>query len=459
MSRGACIGGLLAVALALVALATARWLFEPPVEPVAVAAPASGAAAGSLGEEAARGFLYGRVTTHGGASYEGRLRWGGDQEAFWSDPFNGVKRENPWLAYVPRERRPKERRPIAILGLEIAEREREADLRRPFLARFGDLARLEARGREVRVVLKNGTAFDLDRFEASDFDDGVRIWQRGGEVVDLDSLEIRSVELLPSRPLEALPARLYGTVTTRQRSFAGFVQWNRELGLGSDELPARGRDGPLALRFDAMRSLERSGDRLVATATDGREVVLAAGEGLGERGVAVDDLRYGRVLVSWEAFARLELDAAADSGPAYDDFPPGHPLTGSVTTRDGRRFGGRLVFDLDESETTETLDAPFAGVDYAIPFGLVAAIALAGDEGGDLQRAQVILHNGEALRFEPRGDLGDANAGLLIFVAGAERPEYLSWSELERIDFDRPPAGSPPPAGPSPSHGEGDERR
>jgi len=36
----------------------------------------------------------------------------------------------------------------------------------------------------------------------------------------------------------------------------------------------------------------------------------------------------------------------------------GRPLTGKVITRSGRRLAGRLVYDLDESETTETLDAP-----------------------------------------------------------------------------------------------------
>ncbi len=62
--------------------------------------------------------------------------------------------------------------------------------------------------------------------------------------------------------------------------------------------------------------------------------------------------------------------------PAYGDFPTGRPLTGDVTTRGGRRFTGRLVYDLDESETTETLDAPSQDVTYNIPFGLIASIVL-----------------------------------------------------------------------------------
>ena len=147
----------------------------------------------------------------------------------------------------------------------------------------------------------------------------------------------------------------------------------------------------------------------------------------------VDDRRYGRVLVSWDAFERVDFSAAADSGPAYNDFPPGRPLTGTVTRRDGQRLTGRLVYDLDESETTETVDAPSYGVDYTIPFGLVSSVALG--EASSASRASVTLHNGETLQLERAGDLGAGNAGLLIFVAGRERPEYVPWAEIVRIEL------------------------
>ncbi len=92
--------------------------------------------------------------------------------------------------------------------------------------------------------------------------------------------------------------------------------------------------------------------------------------------------------------------------------------------------------------TRETLDAPARGVDYTLPFGRVASIVL--PDGGD--RAQVTLWSGEALRLARAGDLGEGNAGLLVFT-GSAAPEYLSWAEVERIDFERPPsAPSTPPA-------------
>jgi hypothetical protein len=103
------------------------------------------------------------------------------------------------------------------------------------------------------------------------------------------------------------------------------------------------------------------------------------------------------------------------------------------------------VYDLDESETTETLDAPRYGVDYTIPFGLVARVVLPPPEAGEEVGAQVTLHSGEQLEFERKGDLGARNAGLLVFVEGAADPEYVAWAEVEQVTFE--PVAADPPVG------------
>jgi hypothetical protein len=49
----------------------------------------------------------------------------------------------------------------------------------------------------------------------------------------------------------------------------------------------------------------------------------------------------------------------------------------------------------------------------------------------------VRLRSGETLDLECRGDLGEANAGVLVFVDGmAQPPAYLAWREVDRIVFD-----------------------
>jgi hypothetical protein len=75
---------------------------------------------------------------------------------------------------------------------------------------------------------------------------------------------------------------------------------------------------------------------------------------------------------------------------------------------------------------------------------LIASIALPGPEERDGQRARVTLRSGEELQLERSGDLGAGNAGMLIFVDGRPHPEYVPWSDVERVDLDRPPAMYPP---------------
>ena len=434
MTRGTIIGGAFATVLVLFAL-------SPDDDPAAATSPTMIPSTPATHE----GLLYGRVTTDDGEVYEGRLRWGGDEEALWGNHFNGFKDVNPWAAHAVPEQLPKERLSIEILGIELAGWDRQFDLGRPFMARFGDIARIEARGRDLRVTLKSGTVFDLDRFSADDLADGLRVWDAKRGVVDLGEWGIRTIELLSSAPLGAAPYPLHGTVHTRDGDFTGLVQWDREDAIGPDELRGHTVDGELSLRFDAIRSIARqSTEGSLVTLLDGREIVLSGTRavGPGNRGMYVDDLRYGRVLVSWEAFERIDFGPGG-TGPAYGDFLPGRPLTGAVVTRSGRRMAGRLVYDLDESETTETLDAPSQGVDYTIPFSLIASIVAPGLEDHGAQSARVTLHSGEELQLERAGDLGQQNAGMLIFSGGGKRPEYVPWTDVERVDFDRLPTDVP----------------
>jgi hypothetical protein len=387
----------------------------------------------SAAEEAHPSFLYGRVVIAAGATYEGRLRWGrgGGQEAFWGDYFNGFKSHNPWAVHVPPERLGKDA--IKIFGVEIGGGSK-LDLGRPFMERFGDIARIESLGRDVRLTLKSGTVLTTNYSAFNDLDDGLRVWDRSQGILDVGSRQVRTIDFLPAPKAGPLPHRLHGTVHTRSGDFTGFVQWNRNKGLGTDELVGPTADGDLPVRFDTIRSIARKERSSLVTLLDGRETLLADPEsGAANLGIYVDDPRFGRVLVSWDTFERLDFSPGG-GGPAYGDFPPGLPLTGIVTTRTGRRLAGRLVYDLDESETTETLDAPAQGVDYTIPFGLITSMVLPGRE----ERARVTLSNGEQLQLDRRGDLGEANAGMLIFVDGSQRPEYVLWTDVERVDFHRP---------------------
>jgi hypothetical protein len=417
-------GAAVIVALIVVLVAVRRANREQPAAPAEVMAP-------GVRTEARPDFIYGRVIVGDGTTYEGRLRWRGDEEAFWSDYFDGARDENPWAAHAPGGQ-PDER--IEIFGFKLGDRNRDK-LDRPFMVRFGDIARVVAHVSEVDVTLKSGTRVVLDRFEAGDIDDGVRVWDPRRGVVDLDARQIRTIDFLATPPLAA-PSRLHGTVRTRNGEFTGFIQWQRRDSVLSDELDGRMDGREHRLRYDTIRFISRrTASSILVTLLDGREVGLSGTQeaGRNNRGVSVDDDRYGRVVIPWEAFERVEFTAAGN-GPGYDDFAPGRPLSGSVTTRGGRRLAGRLVYDFDESETVETLDGGSADAEYTIPFGSIASIELP-DGARNEQKVSVLLRNGEELQLDRAGDLGASNAGMLVFIDGRENPEYVPWSDVARIDL------------------------
>jgi hypothetical protein len=59
----------------------------------------------------------------------------------------------------------------------------------------------------------------------------------------------------------------------------------------------------------------------------------------------------------------------------------------------------------------------------------------------------VALHGGEELRLELAGDLGERNAGLLVFATDRPAPEFVPWADVARVDLDRPKAFFPPLVG------------
>ncbi|MEM9404737.1 MAG: hypothetical protein AAGA81_01750 [Acidobacteriota bacterium] len=382
----------------------------------------------------APGFLYGRVETVR-ASYEGRIRFGGVQEAFWTDTFDAFKKENPWQSFVDPEALIDEE-PVEVFGVSLGTRKRPVNLRRPFRVAFGDIVALEPEVSNLFVELKSGATLRLDRMGADDFGDGLRVWDADRGVVDLDELSVRRIEFLAPPPMRA-PRRLYGTVRSSAGEFTGFIQWDREASVDTDPIVGRSDEGSSELSFGQVRRVERTADGSLWSLRDGRRIELTGTRsvGSGHRGVAVTDERYGRAVVGWSSFESLDLREAG-SGPGYESFAAGGPLRGRVTLIDDSTLEGRLVYDLDESETTDTLDVSRGDVDYALRLSDVAVI----EPRHDVHCAtppRVTLRGGQTLELDCSGDLAPTHAGVLVFRG--ETPTYAAWSAVRLVElFDTP---------------------
>lgn len=415
-----------ALALSLILLPTAG----------EAAPPAPAAAAQAAQTVDTRGFLYGRVTSRTGTVYEGRLRWG-KEEAFWADLFQASKAENPYEDLAP-EREVRKRETIKIFGIPIGVHIENASDRQ-LVARFGDIQRIEpARDGKARVFLKSGTTYEVDG-GSNDVEAKVTVWDRSLGEIEIEWDNLRTVEFLPTPARLEVPAhRLYGTIHTRAgssiRSFQGFLQWDQDECLSTDELDGETRDGDLSIPMGNLVSIERRLRGSQVKLTDGRVVELSGSNDVNSdnRGIFVDDPRFGRVLVSWKAFERVDFARPGGTGPAYADFRPGRPLAGKVTTTGGQTYRGRLVYDLDESMTSDFLDGDSEGVSFSIPFARIASVEPQGQDG-----SRVRLRDGRELTLEEAVDVNEDNAGLLVYEGdGQGKPRYIAWEEVRRVDFE-----------------------
>lgn len=382
-----------------------------------------------------RGFLYGRITTHNGSAYEGRLRWNNTEEAFWGDFFNAEK-EDSYIDRIPRKER-RRRDSIEVFGIPIGISRGVTNEGRQLVARFGDLQRIEVeRGDDATVVFKSGTRYavsggsnDIER------DTEITVWDRAAGEIRVRWKEIRTIDFLPTPADLAVPDfRLRGTVHTDDGIFRGYIQWDQDECLSSDKLDGETRDGDMSLRMGEIRSIERRGrNSSNVTLRDGRTFVLDGSNDVdsSNRGIYVHDWRFGRVLVNWDAFRRVDFDPPGDSGPAYTDFHPGRPLFGKVTTDQGKAYRGRLVYDADEMETMELLNGERHDVEYSIPFARIAFIL---PERSDSTR--VIYKDGRELKLEEGTDVGEDNAGVFVFEQGQKEPRYIPWKDVRRVDFE-----------------------
>jgi hypothetical protein len=182
-----------------------------------------------------------------------------------------------------------------------------------------------------------------------------------------------------------------------------------------------------------IRSIESRGRRSSEVVLkDGREFRLSGTNDVNHenRGVMVEDPRYGRVTIGWDAFELVTFSDPGGSGKGYDDYPTRGRLQGTVTDDDGDTYKGQIVYDLDESEGWEILNGDVGDVEFDIPFYRIATIEpLSSDE------CLVVLTNGEKLTLEDGQDVIKANAGILVFTKG-DKTDYIPWKDVERIDFD-----------------------
>ena len=174
-----------------------------------------------------KGFIYGHVTTESGNEYAGFLRWG-NEETFWDDLFHSAKSDNPYTEYVDEDQVPEDERSkskIRIFNYSVKFGNGNWPADHVFIARFGDIDRIEPQGGDGALVLmKNGEEYEVEGY-SNDVGGKIQVDDKEMGRIVLRWDRIETIDFM-AVPAGADPGvwRLHGKVESDAGDFEGFIQ-------------------------------------------------------------------------------------------------------------------------------------------------------------------------------------------------------------------------------------------
>lgn len=387
------------------------------------------------------GFIYGRVTTEDGDTYEGPLRWG-KEEVYWTDMFNASKKENKNLDYLTNreidelEDRYNNRNDNLISRFVNISWDDDNDGRfvHEFSTEFGNLKSLRIRSNNrVEVELKNGDYIQVDGSGYNDVGAKITILDKELGNVRLSWSNLDRIDFLPtpSKLDEKFGAPLYGTVVCDLGEFTGFIQWDHDERVGTDILDGEEDGDDYEIAFDKIESIERDGySSSLVRLKSGRTLDLRGTNDVDDdnKGIIVTVKGLGRVDIDWDEFDKVTFKSAPGSGPSYHSFSSPEKITGTVEVDNGDTYTGEIIYDLDEEYTFELLNGEDDDVKFIIPFRNIKEITPRGSYA-----ANIVLRDGSKITLEDGQDVSDKNLGILIKTKGDRI--YVPWDRVDKISL------------------------
>jgi hypothetical protein len=391
-------------------------------------------------------FMYGKITTVEGKSFEGPLRWG-KEEVYWVDTFNGAKERNENLRYLTADQRHDldnryrnndwENRFMKSFGWNWDDDNNgRPDYVHQFSCQFGEIKSIRPIGRNgAELEMRNGTRIEVDGEGYNDLEANVRVVDAEIGEITIDWDRIDKVEFLktPSKLPTRFGTPLYGTVEAFGDQFTGYIQWDHDERLSIDKLDGDSDDGDVAIEFGKIKSIERAGGRSRVTLFSGRELVLDGSNdvGSGHRGVIVMSSDFASIDIPWSEFDKVTfVEKPATRLPGFEVFNSQKELSGTVTGYDGKTYTGKIIYDLDEAYDHELLQGKMGDYEYALPFRSISRITTNGE-----YQCTISLRNGKSIKLADGQDVDQRNQGILVFESGKNEPTYLPWQDVREVAF------------------------
>ena len=381
------------------------------------------------------GFLYGKVKTTDNKEFTGYIRWG-TEETFWIDEFNAVKTDNAYFKLLSKKDRKLLSESHGDQGFKWFDirisKLSKSDFMHQFVCKFGDIKSIALDDDTVMLTMKNGESFEVGD-NSNDLGAKITIKDASFGKIVLRWSRIASIEFMsPSKSRED-ERPLYGTVSTKEGSFTGFIQWDAEERLASDELDGDTEDGQVSLVMGTIRSMEKKRKGLMVKTTDKQELYLTGTNDVDDRnrGICVTGIDGVIVEIPWDMFQKVEFTDKAQKLPKYSDFLSPQRLKGSVKTYSGDKYDGMIVYDLDEAWDYEALEGKDNDeIEYRIPFRQISSIEVNDDA------TVIMLKNDKKFELVSGQDVGERNQGILVMKdAKDKKPVYVTWDDCAVVTF------------------------
>ena len=376
-------------------------------------------------------YIYGTVFTESGEKFSGFMRWG-KEEYFWHDVFNSQKSSNKYI-----ESPKKTKKSIwddFDWGLSSLWEDKYRTTSHLFSCFYGDIKTLHVgSSSRVKIEFKNGATYELN---GGSNDIGTTIYMLDYELgkVKLSWNKIDKIEFSQAPnsidPPVGLP--LYGKVSTRRKTFQGYIKWDLDERIGTDIMNGDSKHGDQEIPFKNITEIEKldDGDGVLLTFRSGRTLELDGSNDCdgGNRGIAVYQEGMGNIEVPWKSFEHIEfLDPPKDAS-GYNDYLAPQGIEAEINLFNGKSHNGVIVFDIDEKWECELIDGREDRIEFQIPFRNVDRIV-----PKNSSYSMVYLKNGEQLLLGDQQDVGGSNDGILLFKDSQKDPIHISWDDIDEI--------------------------
>jgi len=112
----------------------------------------------------------------------------------------------------------------------------------------------------VRLELRDGSVVNL-KGGSNDINEDIQVNDADLGLIRLDGDRIDRVDFMdtPADLVSVFGEPFYGTVHSDEGSYQGYLQWDHDERLGLDVLDGDTRDGDIAIKFEMIAGIARSG--------------------------------------------------------------------------------------------------------------------------------------------------------------------------------------------------------